>query len=388
MSIKYASNALKFLQNILYKKNLCDTIFISSIICLKEGEKMRKIIDSHIHIREWGNGDILPYFDNYLKNKNVYTINTCSIPSYSSSVYNNIILGFYKLVRSNTYAHGSIEYIKVPIDNMPKGMDSVTQYHELMEIGFDGIKMLEGKPTEHKKIGKNLNKESLNALYAEMEKDGTHLLMHVNDPDEFWDLKRAPEWAIKCGWTYTDGTFSSYEEIKNQTIKILEDHPKLCLTLAHFFFCSKEPDFLEKLFSLYPNLCVDLTPGGEMYVEFEKNYDYYKNFFNKYSDRLIFGTDRVFPLRDDKYADWLFNVVTTFLDTDKTVISFDNKELKGLGLPREKSDNILFANFENRAGKTPKKMNKEKFKAYIEKYSFALTDDELKQIKPLVEKYL
>ncbi len=348
---------------------------------------MRKIVDSHLHISRWGKEDFISCFDEYIKNKKVEALNICAIPFYQSNVANNIMLGIYKLARPNTYVHGGIELINIPIDNMPEGMDAVSQYRELMDIGFDGIKMLEGKPTEHKKIGKNLNHPSLNRLYKELEKDGTHLLMHVNDPDEFWDKEKAPDWAIASGWTYTDGTYSSYREIQNQTIKILEDHPNLHLTLAHFFFCSKEPEILERLFSLYPNLCVDLTPGGEMYVAFEANYDYYKEFFNKYSEKLIFGTDRSY-LGDKKYADWLFDLVTTFLGTDKTAKSFDNKELKGLGLTQDKRDNIFFANFERRVGKSPKIINKEKFKAYIEKYSFALSDEDKKNLKPLIEKYL
>ena len=346
-----------------------------------------KIVDSHMHITRWGERELESCFDSYINDENISAINLCSIPMAQSNVCNNIILGFYKIARPNTYVHAGIEYIEVPIDNMPSGLDAVTQYRELMEIGFDGIKMLEGKPTEHKRIGKDLNHESIVPLYKEMEKDGTQLIMHVNDPDEFWDLNRAPKWAIDAGWTYTDGTYSSYEEIKRQTIKILETCPNLNLTLAHFFFSSKEPWELEELFAKYPNLCVDLTPGGEMYVEFEKNYDYYKSFFSKYSSRLIFGTDRSYH-GDPKYAKWLFDVVVSFLTTDKEVLSFDNKILKGLGLNEQKRDQIMFENFENRAGKTPKIMNKQKFKEYIEKYSFALTDYDKERIKPLAEKYL
>ena len=347
----------------------------------------RKIIDSHMHISKWGEMDFISCFDGYIKNEKLQAINICAIPLRQTNVCNNIVLGFYKLLRPNTYIHGGIELIKIPIDNMPADMDAVTQYRELMEIGFDGIKMLEGKPTEHKRIGKNLNHPSLNSLYKEMEKDGAHLIMHVNDPDEFWDVERAPDWAVKAGWTYTDGTYAPYEEIQRQTIKILQEHPSLSVTIAHLFFCSKEPKILEELFEQYPNFCVDLTPGGEMYVEFEKNYSYYKEFFNKYSQRLIFGTDRSY-MGDEKYADWLFNVVTTFLGTDKPVKSFDNKTLMGLGLSSDKVDDIFFANFENRVGKEPKPINKEKFKAYIEKYSFALTKEDLERINPLVEKYL
>jgi hypothetical protein len=208
---------------------------------------MRKIIDSHLHIINWREGDFISCFDSYVKKNELSAINICSVPFERSNVSNNVMLGLYKLACPNTYVHAGIELLEIPIDNMPSDMDAVTQYRELMEIGFDGIKMLEGKPNEHKRVGGNLNHPSLNALYAEMERDGTHLLMHVNDPDEFWDLKRAPQWAIDKGWTYTDGTFASYEEIQRQTIKILEDYPRLSLTLAHFFFCSKTPELLEKL---------------------------------------------------------------------------------------------------------------------------------------------
>ncbi|MBQ7907618.1 MAG: amidohydrolase family protein [Clostridia bacterium] len=348
---------------------------------------MRKIIDSHMHIKWWGQKDYISCFDRYRESESLHSINICSIPLAQSNVANNILLVFHKLARPNTYIHGGVELIHIPVDNMPSHMDAVTQYRELMDLGFDGIKMLEGKPTEHKRIGKSLNHKELNKLYCEIEKDGTHLLMHVNDPDEFWDLDRAPDWAIKAGWTYTDGSFSTYEEIKRQAIKILEDYPSIKMTLAHFFFSSKEPQLLEKLFSLYPNLCVDLTPGGEMYVSFEKNYSYYKEFFKKYSDRLIFGTDRSY-MCDEGYAKWQYDLVTTFLGTDKETLSFDNKILKGLGLSEEKKDQIFFANFESRVGTSPKPIDKEKFKAYIEKYSFVLTDEDKEHIKALSKKYL
>ena len=348
---------------------------------------MKNIIDSHLHITKWAEDEFIGVFDDFCEKNALRSINICSIPMVVSNVCNNIMLGFYKIARPNTYLHGGIDFLSVPIDNMPKGMDSVTQYHELMDMGFDGIKMLEGKPTEHKRVGKTLNHPSMNALYAEMEKDGTHLLMHTNDPDEFWDEERAPQWAKDSGWTYLDGTFSSYEQIQEQTIKILENFPNLHLTLAHFFFCGKTPELLVELFEKYPNLCVDLTPGGEMYVEFAKNFEYYREFFEKYSDRLIFGTDRS-ATGDKKFADWNFDVVTTFIGTNKTKKGYGETPLPGLDLTSDKVDNIMVGNFVRRVGEAPKPFDKEKFKAYIEKYSFALTEYDLERIKPLYERYL
>ena len=41
----------------------------------------------------------------------------------------------------------------------------------------------------------------------------------------------------------------------------------------------------------YKNVCVDLTPGGEMFVGFTDNYDEACSFFKKYQDRILYGTD-------------------------------------------------------------------------------------------------
>ena len=55
----------------------------------------------------------------------------------------------------------------------------------------------------------------------------------------------------------------------------------LNLCLAHFFFCSENPEKLEEMLEKYPNLCVDITPGGEMYIGFDKRREYFKDFFTK-----------------------------------------------------------------------------------------------------------
>ena len=44
------------------------------------------------------------------------------------------------------------------------------------------------------------------------------------------------------------------------------------------------PEKLEALFEKYPNLTVDITPGGEMYISFNKRREYYREFFEKYAD--------------------------------------------------------------------------------------------------------
>ena len=145
---------------------------------------MKNIIDSHLHIEGWINeeGEMTGGFEPYRQERDLKAINVCGLPSHNGAG-NNIMCIFYKLINEGTYAHCGIVHIDKPIsDTPPEGFDPVTQYRELMEIGCDGIKMLEGKPSYHITLGSDINRPTLDKLYAEIEKDGTHLLYHVNDP--------------------------------------------------------------------------------------------------------------------------------------------------------------------------------------------------------------
>ena len=134
-----------------------------------------KVIDSHLHIEAWEQEDganFIDFFDEYIEKSGIETVNIASLPSGSRNVSNNIMIAFYKLAHKNAFAHGGLVYPEYPApDKMPEGMDFVTQYKELMEIGFDGMKMLEGKPSLHKLVGRDLSCDLFDPYFAELEKD-------------------------------------------------------------------------------------------------------------------------------------------------------------------------------------------------------------------------
>ena len=349
-----------------------------------------KVIDTHLHIEDWErrNESFIVGFDEYIKSMNVDKVNIASLPSGTRNVSNNIMIAFYKIANKNAFAHGGLIYPEYPIpEKLPDGMDFVTQYRELMEIGFDGMKMLEGKPTLHKIIGRDLNNKYFDDFYTELEKDKTHLIFHVNDPDEFWDGTKVSQELKDRGWFYGDGTYESYDGMYEQIYKILEKHPTLCVNFAHFFFKSKRPQDLEMLFEKYPNVGVDITPGGEMYVSFDNNYDYYRNFFIKYSERIQLGTDTTFPY-DTKDFQWLLDRVYRYIATDDTFKGFEDRIHKGFNLPKEARENILYKNFERTVGKEPKEINKAALRRYIEKYKQLMTEEENQRVEELCKKYL
>ena len=350
------------------------------------------VIDGHLHIEGIYNekGEhFLKGFDEYKKTKGLKSLNIASLPSGKRDVANNIMCAFYKLINPDDFAHGGIIYTNYPAPNpAPVGMTPLEQYKELMEIGFDGIKMLEGKPTIHKMVSIPICDDYYDELFGAIEKDGTHLLFHVNDPEEFWDPAFATDELRQRGWFYGDGDYASNKEVYRQIYETLKKHPNLCVTFAHFFFLSKTPEKLEELFNTYPNVCVDVTPGGEMYASFSEKKEIYNEFFKKYSERILLGTDSTFPYKADD-MEWLCDRVYRYFASSNVIKSFVDLDLKGINLPKEYKENILYKNFERRVGKEPRKINKEALRRYIEKYKHLILEKEyLEEIERLTRELL
>ena len=150
-----------------------------------------KVIDGHLHFYNWMSPDgeeFFHCFEEYRREMGLAGINLCALPSgYGTDVTSNIMCAIYKILNKDTFAHAGLLYDRYPMgESLPDYMDFPTQIEELEKIGFDGIKLIEGKPTMHRTIGKNLLHPEFDKFFAEAEKRGTHLVFHVADPDEFW----------------------------------------------------------------------------------------------------------------------------------------------------------------------------------------------------------
>ncbi|MBO5908170.1 MAG: amidohydrolase family protein [Clostridia bacterium] len=353
--------------------------------------------DGHIHIHKWRDtqsGETYIHgLEEYRRACGLKYIALASLPSGNPipaprDVSNNIMCAFYKLANENTYAYGGFIYPSYPAkEEEMENMSLITQLDELNEIGFDGIKMLEGKPNLYARVGKELDSDFFDCAFEKMEKEGTYVLMHAADPRSFWE--NATEEGIEKGWFYGDASkFPTNESIYNQVESILKKHPKLNLCLAHFFFLSESPEKLEELFEKYESLAVDITPGGEMYHGFNKRREYFKSFFEKYQNRIFFGTDMDYTPHLEAGI-WLCDRVYRYLAEDTMLMSFDDTELQGLGLSQCAIQNIFSDNLVGRLGDTPKPINKEALRRYIEKYRHLIEDKELDiYIDELIKEYL
>ena len=330
----------------------------------------KTVIDSHIHIsasRSKEGVDFYTFFDEKQKEHGLKAINICSCPIYSDwGIENNILSALYKLHNPTAYAYGGFFYPeKLMKTAMPQGMDFLTQYEELLAMGFDGIKLLETKTLEQKECNVFIDSEAYDGFFAKCEADGTHIIWHVADPDSFWDLNRIHPRHLAKGWYYGEGDYLAWEDIYKMVYKVLERHPALKINFAHFFFYSEHPEWLVELFEKYENVCIDITPGAEMYNAFRDNNSFYREFFTKYAHRITYGTDVSFPATPFNYA--RTEQIYRFLTTDDELTVVDIKT-RGLKLSDEVCERIFHKNFEAVAGDKPKPINVEFFRKYVDKY--------------------
>lgn len=342
---------------------------------------MKKIIDSHWHLYalEDGEKSLLPAMAAAKERCGLSAVNLCSIPIYLDlGPEQNILMALYKLADPTAYAFGGIVYPERPFRTpMPAGMDPLSQYEELMALGFDGIKMLETKPTEQKAYGVRVDDMAFDAFFAACEKDGTPMIWHVADPETFWDIDRIPQRFLDRGWFYGDGTYLSYEDTYGQVENVLRRHPGLMVTFAHFYFLSGHPERLEDLFARYPHVGVDITPGSEMFADFRENREYYREFFVKYASRITFGTDTSVKTDDLERFCVRSLDLQRFLRTDEEM-EIITVPTRGLSLPEEVCDRILGKNFEEAAGPAPRPVDKAALKAYVKKYAHLLTHENIR----------
>ncbi len=322
--------------------------------------RSKPVCDMHIHLHvEADLDESVAVFKNVMNHFNYQKIALQSLPSYD--VVNNLKALYFKSAIAGVYANVGLIH---NFDSCDTRDYYLKQAEALYAMGCDGFKMLEGKPQYRKQLNKPLNDESLDKFYGFVEEKKLPLVMHFGDPREFWDINKIPKWALERGWLY-DESFVHFNTAQKEVEGILEKFPKLNLILAHFFFVSDDIEYAERFMEKWPNVCFDLTPGTEMYFNFNEKPNEWKNFFIKYSNRILYGTDIYNWHKEDFTVEERYshavNLERSFLEkkaafTDKWTgrtldypFGFDNDIL----------DKIYYDNFIRLFGKEPRPLNKE-----------------------------
>lgn len=242
-----------------------------------------KKLDFHVHIdAQIPHEKTVEYFKDMCERKGYCGVGIMAYPcgSESGSVTCNEDALAIKELMPGSYAFAGV------FDDR----DYEQQAKEYKERSFDGIKLLQGKPSIYRLNGYSYGDSRFEKFFAYCEKEQIPLMIHNNDPKANWDMSKATERAIKNGWVY-DETIPSQEWFFKQLESVLEKHPNLRAALAHFGFYSDDIDRAEMIMEKYPNIYLDITPAIEIYVQLSERAVRAREFFKKYSTRIIYGTD-------------------------------------------------------------------------------------------------
>lgn len=118
------------------------------------------------------------------------------------------------------------------------------------------------------------------------------VMFHTADPFAFFEPidrfnERYEELAAHPDWAFSDSQYSKYELLEQRNT-VFGRHPNTQFVGAHIGECAEDMAFVCSMLEAYPNVMVDISAranelGRQPYTA--------RNFFLKYSDRILFGTD-------------------------------------------------------------------------------------------------
>ena len=241
----------------------------------------------------------------------------------------------------------------------------VEQAESFIELGCDGIKMIETKPTSRQRMDIPVNDPYFADYWARVEELGLPIVWHVNDPEEFWDPERIPGWAKERDWGYGPQDVQK-EQLYAEVAEVLARHPRLQIIFAHFYFLSADLDRAARFLDEHPTVHFDLAPGIEMLYNLSRDPEASGAFFTRYADRIVFGTDLFSNLtvqegrfRTGILYRWLESADTFHVPSGADFLLGPPEDglIRGMSLPEDTLLKIYAQNFTRMVGGEPSALN-------------------------------
>lgn len=239
------------------------------------------------------------------------------------------------------------------------------QVRSFAAMGCDGIKMIEGKPTSRQRMNVPVTDPYFADYWSCVEETGLPIVWHVNDPEEFWDPDKIPLWAKERNWGYGPQDVQK-EELYAEVDEVLARHPNLKVIFAHFYFLSADLPRAARFLDEHPNVHFDLAPGVEMLYNISRDPDAGHEFFVRYSERIVFGTD-LFSSIGNEQGVFRAGIVFRWLETDDEFRVPEGADfllgppedgiIRGMSLPDHVLTLIYRRNLARLAGIIPKPLN-------------------------------
>lgn len=135
----------------------------------------------------------------------------------------------------------------------------------------------------------------LDPLFEKAGELGLPVAIHTGDPKAFWEPpgpnnERFDELKAHPGWSfYGEPALPSWEQLYEALERRVGRHPKTTFIGVHFGNAPEEPDRVARMLDKYPNFFIDTA--ARVPEIGRKDAGKMRAFFEKYQDRVLFGSD-------------------------------------------------------------------------------------------------
>ncbi len=206
--------------------------------------------------------------------------------------------------------------------------------------GVSGLKLWLGKPDHHWMA---LHDPRIGAVYIRAADLGVPVLIHVGDPEEYWQgvtpssfwyavLKDNPQWSFQ------GQDVASREQLFEEQVNMLELYPETTFICPHMGGHAENLDYLGELLDRFSNLYVDTAAYEPLLGQTPETT---RAFFIKYQDRILVGTDNGWNDEGLAVFKQRMNALRRFYETRDEQTNLDNflprrpgYSMVGIGLPQ------------------------------------------------------
>ena len=187
-----------------------------------------------------------------------------------------------------------IDFSKIDDPNFSQEM--VTQLDDSVRRGSRGLKQLKDLGlVDRDKSGKliAIDDPRLDPIWEEAGRLGIPVSIHTSDPEAFFHPvdntnERYEELTGHPDWSFYGPQFPSKEELLAQRDRMFAKHPHTNFVALHVANWPENLDYVSNLLDKLPNVMIEF---GAREAELGRQPKRAREFFIKYQDRIMFGTD-------------------------------------------------------------------------------------------------
>ncbi len=224
----------------------------------------------------------------------------------------------------------------------------VALLEEAKQNGARGLKVLKTLGLYLRENGKLLKVDDarFDPMWDAAGRLGLPVAIHVSDPIAFFNTtdrfnERFEELNNHPDWSFHGRDFPSNDELLAARNRVFARHPKTKFVALHVGNFAEDLANVGAALDKYPNLHVDIAARvGELGRQPRAS----RKFFEKYQDRIVFGTDAVpngVETPQQIFGDKLYDIYYRFLETEDEYFDYapapvppqGRWQIYGIGLP-------------------------------------------------------